>query len=282
MQEIQPELIEKYQILLQKDPKSQVFAPLTEAYRKMGLLEEAFRIAVRGVQFNPAFGGGRIALARVFLDRDNLNGAVEELEKARDLSPDNILAHSLLGECYLRTQRPKEALRSFKMVLFLAPTNEKAQRAVRKLESLTADEYDEDLFEMRQLPQFDALTTESEKEAATVLKPLGQTARVTSELERILSLADAYIVRNDMDRANTVLRQGESAFGAHPELIKRFKLVNQRSLESDESTRADAREAELESDGPPLNRAAAARERKISLLQGLLRSITARTSMAKP
>jgi len=56
MQDIQPELIEKYQIQLEKDPKSQVFAPLSEAYRKMGLLEEAFRIAVRGVQFNPQFG----------------------------------------------------------------------------------------------------------------------------------------------------------------------------------------------------------------------------------
>ena len=38
MQNNQPELIEKYQIQLQKDPKLQVFAQLTEAYRKMGLL----------------------------------------------------------------------------------------------------------------------------------------------------------------------------------------------------------------------------------------------------
>lgn len=113
MQDIQSELIEKYQLLLQKDPKSQVFAPLTEAYRKMGLLEEAFRIAVRGVQFNPSFGGGRIALAKVFLDRDNVPGALDELEKAVELSPDNILAHSLLAECYLKSKRPKEALRAF-------------------------------------------------------------------------------------------------------------------------------------------------------------------------
>ena len=116
MQDIQPELIEKFQILLQNDPKSQVFAPLSEAYRKMGLLEEAFRISVRGVQFNPQFGGGRIALAKIFLERDNLPGAIEELEKAGELSPDNILAHSLLADCYLKAKRPKDALRSFKMV----------------------------------------------------------------------------------------------------------------------------------------------------------------------
>lgn len=228
MQEIQPELIEKYQLLLQKDPKSQVFAPLTEAYRKMGLLEEAFRIAVRGVQFNPNFGGGRIALAKVFLDRENPSAALEELEKAVELSPDNILAHSLLADCYLKAQRPKDALRSFKMVLFLAPTNEKAMKAVRKLESLTADEYEDDLFEMRPLPQMDELRTEN----AAPLKPVSE--KQTSDLERILSLVDAFIVRNDIEKASATLRESERSFGAHPELVKRLKLVNQRSFQGDE------------------------------------------------
>ncbi|NJM10105.1 MAG: tetratricopeptide repeat protein [Bdellovibrionaceae bacterium] len=228
MQEIQPELIEKYQLLLQKDPKSQVFAPLTEAYRKMGLVEEAFRIAVRGVQFNPHFGGGRIALAKVFLDRDNAPGALAELEKAVELSPDNILAHSLLGDCYLKTQRPKDALRSFKMVLFLAPNNEKAMKAVRKLESLTADEYEDDLFEMKPLPQVEHLRTE----APVPLKPVGE--RPTGDLERILSLVDAFIVRNDMEKALSTLKESERSFGQHPELIKRLKLVNQRSFATDD------------------------------------------------
>ncbi len=265
MQEIQPELIEKYQILLQKDPKSQVFAPLTEAYRKMGLLEEAFRIAVRGVQFNPQFGGGRMALAKVFIDRDNVSGALEELERAVDLSPDNILAHLLLGECYLKTKRPKDALRSFKMVLFLAPNNEKALKAVRKLESLTADEYEEDLFEMKQLPQAGELSSEK----ITALKPIAH-GGLTSELERVLSLSDAYIVRGDMDKALEVLKRGEDSFAAHPELVKRLKLVNQRGMDS----------SEIEADSPavPLpNRQMQAVEGKIDLLERLLKRLRAET-----
>lgn len=261
MQDIQPELIEKYQIILQKDPKSQVFAPLTEAYRKMGLLEEAFRIAVRGVQFNPQFGGGRIALAKVFLDRDNFTGAIEELEKAAELSPDNILAHSLLGECYLRAKRSKDALRSFKMVLFLAPTNEKATRAVRKLESLTADEYEEDLFEMKPLPQVQQIPVES----AQSLKPLEE-ASVSSGLDRILSLADAYIVRNDMDKAAQVLKEGAESLGAHPQLIKRMKLVNQRTLETEPATPPEPPER-------PVSRERARLEGKITFLQELLEHV---------
>lgn len=253
MQDIQPELIEKYQLLLQKDPKSQVFAPLTEAYRKMGLLEEAFRIAVRGVQFNPNFGGGRIALAKVFLDRDNLPGAVSELERAVDLSPDNILAHSLLGECYLKSKRPKEALRAYKMVLFLAPNNDKAIKAVKKLESLTADEYEEDLFQMKPLPQIDELGTEK----AASLKPIDQ--RPIGDLERILSLVDAFIVRNDIDKAFATLRNAERNFGTHPEIVKRMKLVSQRTFEREEAPT-----------NPPPSRSKERLDGKIQFLRELL------------
>lgn len=257
MQEIQPELIERYQLLLQKDPKSQVFAPLTEAYRKMGLLEEAFRIAVRGVQFNPNFGGGRIALAKVFMDRDNVPGAQAELEKAVDLSPDNILGHMLLADCYLKSKRPKDALRSFKMVLFLAPTNEKAAKAVRKLESLTADEYEDDLFEMKPLSQADHLQVEK----AAPLRPVSE--RGISDLERVLSLVDAFIVRNDIEKAFDTLREAERTFGSHPEVVKRMKLVNQRHTQVIEP-------AKLEPSERPPSRAQMAVDGKIEFLRDLL------------
>lgn len=253
MQDIQPELIERYQILLQRDPKSQVFAPLTEAYRKMGLLEEAFRIAVRGVQFNPAFAGGRIALAKVFLDRDQLHAATEELEKAVESSAENIMAHGLLAECYLKLRRPKDALKAFKMVLFLAPMNEKAMRAVKKLEALTADEYEDDLFQMKPLPNIEQLETER----AEPLAPIGGTA--SRDLDRTLSLADAFIVRNDSDKALKTLRDAEAYFGTHPEIVKRLKLVTQRTLQRDENPEV-----------PPPSRKETYRGEQIDLLRSLL------------
>ena len=260
MQDIQPELIERYQILLQKDPKSQVFAPLTEAYRKMGLVEEAFRIATRGVQYNPHFGGGRVALAKVFLDRDNLAGALEELEKAVESSPDNILAHSLLGDSYLHAKRPKDALRAFKMVLFLAPGNEKAGKAVRKLEALTADEYEDDLFEMKPLPQVEHLRAQSLR--TETLQPLKH-ERAGSDLERTLSLVDAFIIRNDADRALAALKDAENYFGPHPELVKRLRLVNQRTLER----------TGPKADDPPPNRRVQELDHRIATLRRLLTQV---------
>lgn len=271
MQDVQPELIEKYQILLERDPKSQVFAPLAEAYRRMGMIEEAFRIAVRGVQFNPVFGGGRIALAKIFLDRDNLPGAITELEKAVELSADNILAHSLLGECLLKNKQPKEALRSFKMVLFLMPNNEKAQKAVKKLEALTADEYEEDLFEMKPL-------TAGHRIEALPIQPLKPMAG-TADLDRVLSLVDAYIVRNDMLRAHEILKENEPSYGSHPEVIKRFKLINQRGfdLESDEAESDSGVSLE-----PPPSRELMAVEGKIEFLQGVLKRLQEYSQFTPP
>lgn len=219
--------MERYQILLDKDPRSQVFAPLAEAYRKMGLVEEAFRLCVRGVQYNPNFAGGRIALAKVLLDRDNAPGAQKELEKAIEISPDNILAHQMLGELYLKGKNAKEALRSYKMVLFLAPNNERAQTAVKKLESLTADEFEEEIFAMK--PLKNVKDFEAQLDELTPLKESQPGSTKINELDRFLSLADAYIVRNDFERARDTLTEAQVYYAQNAELQKRIKLLVGRS-----------------------------------------------------
>ncbi|RYZ63286.1 MAG: tetratricopeptide repeat protein, partial [Proteobacteria bacterium] len=146
---INPEFVERYQLELNKNPRSRVFAPLAEAYRKMGLLEEAKRICRFGTQAHPDFAGGHVAYAKVLLDLKNPGEALKHLEAAAKLSPDNLLAHNLLGETLIEVRRPKEALKAFKMVLFLDPDNARATQAVRKWEFLTADEYSEDVFAMK-------------------------------------------------------------------------------------------------------------------------------------
>jgi tetratricopeptide (TPR) repeat protein len=256
------EIVERYQILLEKDPRSQVFAPLAEAYRKIGLTEEAFRICVRGVQYNPNFAGGRIALANVLLDRENPLGAQKELERAIEISPDNIMAHQLLAELYLKQKKAKEALRAYKMVLFLAPTNDRAQKAVRKLEALTADEFDEDLFAMR------PLKGAVDFEEAETIEPLpGQRSgsEKIGELDRYLSLADAYFVRNDYERAGETLHQAEKYYSTAPELTKRLRLLNHR-LQAE----APANTKPAPGAPPPVTRQRENVDRKIEILSELL------------
>jgi tetratricopeptide (TPR) repeat protein len=270
MSDLNPEFIERYQLLLEEDPKSKVFAPLAEAYRKMGLLKEALQICTQGVQYHPDFSGGRVALARVLIDSGDISTAIEQLQKAVDLAPENVLAQMILGDCLMRMKNPKEALKAYKMVLFLNPRHDRAQRAIRKLESLTADEYDEDIFALRSLHP-----NTLQEEAALPLEPLPP-SRAIRNLDRYVSLADAFLVRNDFDRAQQVLLEAQQNLGPHPEIERRLKLLSLRGSEEsspDIVTPLEAPSVPV----PPLNRGERIREAKIQVLQKLLTNIRDRS-----
>lgn len=276
--------VEKYQKILEKDPNSQVFAPLAEAYREMGMLPEAQKIVTAGVQRHPQFVGGLVTFARIYRDLKQSNKALEALKTAASLAPENILAHQLMGEIYLNTKNPKEALKAFKMVLFLNPQSQIAQKAVQKLESLTADEYDEDVFSMTRLPELHAEPLESvvseedadmpasasasAKAEKMVVKPLPTTQQ--KAMERMLSLIDAFIVRNDLEKAHALLKDTRLEFGENSEIQRRMKTLQVRYNEPEEATPLR----------PLQRRDEVIRERKIEVLQMMLRKIEAYRGLA--
>ena len=229
------EFIERYQKLYEQDPQSKVFAPLAEAYRKKGMIKEGLEIAKKGVQLHPNFPGGRVALGRLYMDTHDFTLAEKEFRKTVELSPENILAHQLLAETYLNLKKTKEALKAYKMLLFLNPENERAQRAVKKLEALTADEYEDEIFAMKPIKEavkewgFLSLEPEPTEEKSQPSAPADKKLKF---LERILSVADAYIVRNEIDRALNDLQEAERLVGPHPEVIKRLKLIHKRQLDT--------------------------------------------------
>ncbi|MFV8258082.1 tetratricopeptide repeat protein [Bdellovibrio bacteriovorus] len=268
MPKIEASTIEKYQSLLEKDPNSQVFAPLAEAYREMGMLQEARKTVTAGVQRHPQFVGGLVTYAKVLRDLGELSKALETLKKATALSSENILAHQLMAEVHLAQKNPKDALKSFKMVLFLNPNSKSAQKAVQKLESLTADEYDEDVFAMTKLPEVNlegsATPTGREPDFGieeVVIRPTPVTTN--KALERMLSLIDAFIVRNDLEKAHALLKDTRLEFGDHPEIQRRMKTLQVRYNDTDEAIPLK----------PIQPREQLIRERKLEVLEMMLRKI---------
>lgn len=213
--------IERYQIVLEKDPKSRVFAPLAEAYRKMGLLTEAKNLCEKGLEVHPQFSSGIVALARILMDLNNFEDAIIHLKKALDLSPENILAQNLYAKCLLELKKPLEALKAYKMLLFLTPQHEEAQAMVKKLEALEADEMEEEMFEMTSLPSINK-TAEAASRNSDKNKQL--------KLERLISLADAFTIRNETDKAIDCLTNAQKEFGDHPELIQRLSMISDREV----------------------------------------------------
>lgn len=281
MPKIEASSIEKYQLILQKDPNSQVFAPLAEAYREMGMLKEAEKVAQLGVKRHPGFASGLVVYARIQRELGRTSESLQLLQKAIEIAPENIMAHHLQAEIYLQNKRPKEALKSFKMVLFLNPQSERARKAVAKLESLTADEYEDDVFEMSKIGSLkDQFWIEEEEKAETMIRTAPASSELTTSkvkvvpppraLERMLSLIDAFIVRNDLNKAKMLLSDTQTEFGDHPEILQRMKLLHSRSgsmmASSDESQEATPLK-------PLVSREKAIQQRKLETLEMMLRNI---------
>ena len=260
------EFIERYQKLFEKDPKSKVFAPLGEAYRKMGMHKEALAILENGVKLHPHFASGRVALAKVLMDQKTYDQAMEHLQASTDLSPENILAQKLLAECAIQLKRPKDALKAYKMVLFLNPNDAHAQMHIKKLESLTADEYEDDVFEMKPLKADIAIQKVQQNSA----KPAEANAFKTRQLERVLSLTDAFIARLDFEKALETIESSENLIGTHPELEKRKKFINARIQEHEEFIpEKQSTPVKIDSKSQPA-------DQRIDLLKNLLHKIESR------
>lgn len=76
------ERIAKCERILKSNADSQVFAPLADALRSRGDLDQAFRICRQGLRMHPDYGAGRLVMARINLDRKMYDWAEQELEAA--------------------------------------------------------------------------------------------------------------------------------------------------------------------------------------------------------
>ena len=269
-------VIEKYRQLLKKDPNSQAFAPLADAYREAGDLALAEKIVREGQRRHPQFAAGLVVLCRILKDQERFQEALAVIKNAIELSSENILAHQIEGDILLELKRPQEALKSYKMVLFLNPLSAKARKVVQKLESLTAADYEDDVFSMTKLDSLAKAKSQQDSvtQEASITK-LGtgesQANSQTRSLQRVLSLLDAFIIRNDLQKASEVLTQAKSELGFHPDLEKREKILKSRGQTALLSGSEEAEDAIKIV--PRMSRENEIVQKKLEKLQLLLRKI---------
>ena len=72
---------------LARDPGSRVFVPLGEALRKQGQHDLALKVTVRGLERHPHFADGHDLLARIAVDRGELERAFDEWDMVLRLVP---------------------------------------------------------------------------------------------------------------------------------------------------------------------------------------------------
>ncbi len=271
MGKISQATIDEYRKMLAKNANSKVFAPLAEALRENGAHPQAEKVALEGIRRHPNYVGGYVALGRTLSEQGRSKEALPVLKKAAEIDPQNLLALHLLGNTFLQLDMATEALRTFKMVLFLNPLSEKAKVAVRNLENISAEDYEDDVFQYQKISpnsQISKVNATREPESATAdlvaAAPASMAALGPKELDRKLSLIDALIIRNDLIRAREALIELNLRSPNHPEITRRFHLLEDSAPEEDA--------ADLH---PLQNREWAIFQKKKTLLENLLRRVNA-------
>lgn len=230
------DIIEKYRSVLKKTPDSQVFAPLAEAYRENGEIDLAEKVCKEGLRRHPSHVSAWVVLGKILKDKKSWDEALKALTQALKLSGNNILAHQLMGEIHLEKRDTSNAIKSFKMVLLLNPHHTKVKKILERIESMSARDFQEDLFEFKKLaispePVLDA---NSEGTQSRIIEPNKPESDLVYRrtLQRIISLVDAFIARNQLKQASTLLENSLHDYPEDKDLLYRQKVLKTRAQPS--------------------------------------------------
>lgn len=119
---------------LGREPSSQAFAALAEAYRRAGRVDEAVALCRQGLERYPGYSTARFILAKALLDREDVAGARSEVERFLAGEPDHEPALRLAVECTLRLADPRAALSHLRRLGVLDPDDRPTQGQLRALE----------------------------------------------------------------------------------------------------------------------------------------------------
>jgi len=118
-----------------RDPEGRAFAPLADAYRRKGDLEEAVSLVEDGLARLPEFSPGHLVAARIFRARGDLEAARESLDHLLELDPENVLALLERSELARDTGDREGAMQGLRRLLDLDPDHLGARAALDRLEA---------------------------------------------------------------------------------------------------------------------------------------------------
>ena len=126
--------IEELRFKLKADPRSRLFYQLAEELRKGGQSAESELILRSGLAVYPAYLAAWVSLGRVLREQKKDADAVDALSKALQLDPGNVVAARLLADAYLSLGEKVEAIKKYKLVHALLPSDEELEAHIAELE----------------------------------------------------------------------------------------------------------------------------------------------------
>ena len=204
-----------YTQILQKDPRSTIFVSLAEAYRKLGLFDDALRIVDAGLAIHPEFSPAYIVRARALCQRADYAGSAEAFDRALQFD-ENSLA-GLVG--YARLAALTDNIGQARELLLRARELSPADPVINKF--------------LNSLPPVADAVQNQDKVAPVVTAPL------VSE-----TLADLYLKQGLPEKALEILRELQRS---EPDNLRFRRLIRDAELQARGVTAAaDSASAEPE------------------------------------
>ncbi len=130
--------IEKLEARYRENPKGRNFAPLADAYRKAGLIDNAIDLCQAGLEHHPDYVSGYIVLGRCLIDKKDDGAAENVFRRVLDLDPENILALKVLAEIAERNERFDQAMEWLNRLLLADPMNGEAADGLSRVRGKAA------------------------------------------------------------------------------------------------------------------------------------------------
>lgn len=128
------ELFERYR----RAPGSHVFAPLADAYRKLGLIEEALDFCARGLAANPRYASGYVVQGKCQFDAGRADRAEESFKKVLELDSHNLVALRYLGIIRAGCGDAEGARGYFEQILVLDPDDKEIRQRLDAVKTSSA------------------------------------------------------------------------------------------------------------------------------------------------
>lgn len=116
-----------------RDPGGRGFAPLADAYRRAGELEEARELLADGLDRHPEFSSGHVVAAWVAREEGDREGVKSSFHRVLELDSENVVALRAMGGICEDEGREEEALSYFRRLQELEPHDPELGRRVDRL-----------------------------------------------------------------------------------------------------------------------------------------------------
>jgi tetratricopeptide (TPR) repeat protein len=134
MAQAQNPKIEELRFRVKTDPKSRLFYPLAEELRKIGRYEDSEQVLRAGLEHHATYLSAWVSLGRVLREQQKNQPAAEALKKALQLDPGNVVAARLLADAYLSLGDKVEAIKKYKLVHALLPSDQELEALIERLD----------------------------------------------------------------------------------------------------------------------------------------------------